>query len=164
MIVLNGSDLWELHEKGHWIVVTTNTQIKEKSCKAIMGKGIALEAATRFPELPSLYGYYLNNSLDRTNIVLVPNRRVILFPTKIHWKDNADIQLITKNTYQLQSRIMEEYYFHNFDSIPVEKEYEEVTVYLPPLGCGNGNLNWEKDVYPVISPILFDNRFITVIK
>jgi len=44
-------DIWEQHKLGRWIVITTNGAIKnDGSC--VMGRGVAKQAADKYPELP----------------------------------------------------------------------------------------------------------------
>jgi len=114
-----------------------------------MGAGIAGEAAARYPDLPLLYGSYLEKAHYSTDVILIPGSRLILFPTKVNWKDSSILELIEKNAQQLVNRVQEFLIFNqNWPSIP--------HIYLPPPGCGLGRLKWE-DVEPVISPILDDN-------
>jgi hypothetical protein len=47
-------NIWDHHQDG-WIVVTTNGIIKSNG-DAVMGAGIALEAARKFPDLPRQLG------------------------------------------------------------------------------------------------------------
>ena len=47
-------DAWEL-SKDHFLCITTNGEVKING-QAVMGKGIAKEAANRFPELPEAFG------------------------------------------------------------------------------------------------------------
>jgi hypothetical protein len=44
-------NIWDYYDKGHWIVITTNG-IVNKNGEAIMGRGVALEAAKKFKDLP----------------------------------------------------------------------------------------------------------------
>jgi len=48
-------DIWDFYEKGFWIVITTNGNVKDNG-EAVMGKGIALQARQRYPLLPSMLG------------------------------------------------------------------------------------------------------------
>ena len=61
-------------------------------------------------------------------------RYIINFPTKRHWKGKSKIE-------DIQSGLI--------DFIEIIREYGIRSVAIPPLGCGNGGLNWE-DVRPLI--------------
>lgn len=44
-------DIWEYHKQGYWIVITTNGFVKKNGC-AVMGRGVAKQAVTKYPSLP----------------------------------------------------------------------------------------------------------------
>ena len=84
-------NLWEYHDRGHWVCVPTNGVVNAQNL-LIMGKGVAWEAADRFPRLRRILG---DNVRRQGNIpILCFEERVISFPTKHHWKDNSDLSLI----------------------------------------------------------------------
>jgi hypothetical protein len=148
MKVIHGADLWDYYYPDNWIVITTNTVIK-KNGRAVMGAGIAKQAADRFPDLPYLYGRFLKTSADSSGIAVVPNIGLVLFPTKYHWQNPSDLDLIKKNAIQLANRYTEVITLGNVGQ-PIRH------VFLPPLGCGLGKRKWE-EVEPILSPILDDN-------
>ena len=131
-------DLWSFHEQGYWVVVTTNGDINKKGV-CVMGKGVALEAASRFPDLP----FRLAREIRRNGNVPVffHDLRIITLPTKKFWWDKSDINLIASGLKYLSEQVVE-------------------TTYMTRPGCGNGRLNWE-DVRPVCEEYL-DERFIVV--
>lgn len=140
-------DLWELVEADPKSVVciTTNGFVKRNGC-AVMGRGCARQAATKWPKLPELLG----TAIQRTgNIVRcitpsqIPGSLVVTFPVKHNWWEAADPALITRSMRALGS-IADERPEHNF--------------YLPRPGCGNGRLKWG-DVKSLLYP-LPDNVFI----
>jgi len=127
-------NLWEA--KPQFIrCITTNGTIK-KNGELVMGRGNALQAKQKHPELPKLLGQYIKNS---GNIVYyLKEYGIATFPVKHHWQDKADIGLIIQSCYQLNALL---------DSL-------NKPAVLPRPGCANGKLNWEKEVKPVISTIL----------
>lgn len=146
-------NIWDFYkpELNNWLVITTNTQVKNNG-EAVLGKGIALEANNRFRWLADDYGYFLTYTKgDKSDPFFDYERKLVLFPTKIHWRDDSSLDLIGKNCKILVNRIFE-----------LDLENNQTSVYLPALGCGNGNLDWN-DVEKVISPILPDN-FIVVLR
>jgi hypothetical protein len=69
------------------------------------------------------------------------------FPTKYHWKEDSDVTLICKSAEQL---------------VEMCNKFNITKCYLPPVGCGAGNLKWN-NVEPWLSVIL-DDRFIVVFR
>ena len=139
------------------ICVTTNGMVK-KNYLAVMGAGVAKQCADLFPSTQQLLGMLL---LSKGNCVHNLGKHcttnsdgytidylIFSFPTKHHWKSKSDINLIKKSACE----IMIEADTHNLKRI-----------YLPQVGCKNGGLNWETDVYPAIKDIL-DDRFIVLIR
>jgi O-acetyl-ADP-ribose deacetylase (regulator of RNase III)/uncharacterized protein YwgA len=114
------------------------TLVNAVNCVGIMGKGIALEFKDRFPEMFKDYTErcargevepgkpYLYKSLYPPQIVNCP--------TKDHWKSVARISDIEQGM---------KYLLEHF------KEWGVTSIAIPPLGCGNGQLEW-KAVGPLI--------------
>jgi len=138
-------DIWNQAEPG-WKVITTNQEVR-KDGKAVMGKGIAAEAVRRHPEIQGLLGALLKKyGFDNPQVMVWPVQGLITFPTKYFWADGSDINLIVAMATQLK----------------LNNHLGDKPVYLPRLGCGNGGLDWLRDVYPAIKDILADDRFIVV--
>ncbi len=138
-------DIWDFHEKGHWIVITTNGNLNTKG-EAVMGKGIALQAKQRYPDLPWELGKQIReigNSLHCDG-----SKGLLFFPTKYDWWEKSDLKLIETSTQEMVD------FFDNTIS-----EYL-TPVYLVRPGCSNGQLNW-KDVKPILEKYL-DDRFVVV--
>lgn len=140
-------NIWDYHEKGHWIVITTNGTIK-KNGSCVMGRGVALQAAKKFPDLPALIGQHLR---DRGNDCFsVPILGIISFPTKHNWWEKSDLNLIEKSCKELVNLI----------NNPCRGMETISKVYLVRPGCSNGKLDW-KDVKPILEKYL-DDRFAVV--
>lgn len=145
MIEIAG-DLWEAHALGHWVAITTNGVVTRKG-RNVMGRGVAFQAAERFPDLPVLLGDQIR---EHGNTVHFFHRfRIISFPVKHHWRDVASTKLIVKSAKELVAAVTLAY-----RGVP--------PVYMVRPGCGNGKLTW-KQVRPLIAPIL-DDRFVIVEK
>ena len=125
-------NIWKSGAMG--ICVTTNGIVK-KNGDAVMGRGIALQAAQRYPELAPELGRRLTLWGNKVYTM------IITFPTKHHWKDPSDIELIKNSAHQL-----------------VEAWQHEQRCALPFPGCANGGLRIP-DVLSVIQPILSDDKF-----
>ena len=145
-------DAWEL-SKNNFLCITTNGQVKNNG-KAVMGRGIAKQAADRFPELPELLGDRLK--LDGNHVHPLgkwENWLLFSFPTKHDWRFPSQLSLIEQSINELA------YFFdipsHNANYMnPLNKK-----IFLPRPGCSNGGLAWE-DVKPLVSKL--DDRFYIV--
>jgi hypothetical protein len=138
-------DIWEFHKRGNWIVIPTNGSLNSKG-EAIMGKGLALQAKRRFPDIPKKLGETI---LTHGNVVShAPKASLIFFPVKKRWYEKASLDLIEESTKRLKEA--------------VDKADSEEIIYLPRVGCGidTGKLNWT-DVKPILDKYL-DDRFVVV--
>lgn len=138
-------NIWNYQGKGHWIIITTNGNVKNNG-KAVMGRGIARQAAVRFPKLPTMLGEQINllgNILHHWD-----KEGLLFFPTKHNWWEKSDIDLIEKSTQELKNF---------FDEVITDYP---TPIYLVRPGCSNGGLDW-KDVKPILEKYL-DDRFVVV--
>src|SRR5690242_5588941 len=111
----------------------------------IMGKGIALQFKRAWPEMFRAYEAACKQGevklgemhLWSTGSLTAP-RFIINFPTKQHWRSRSRLTDVESGLHDLV-RVIDE---HGLQSIAI-----------PPLGCGNGGLDWA-DVEPVIHRIL----------
>lgn len=137
-------NLWTFHDQGHWVCILTNGIVKADGT-AVMGAGVAKQAADRFPDLPRLYGVALKefgHHVDYWDCF-----KLFVFPTKHHWQDPADLKLIEQSARELMQQLNED----DFTG----------PIYLPRPGTGLGGLDWESQVKSVIAPIL-DDRVVVV--
>ena len=114
----------------------------------VMGKGIALMFKEAFPENFKIYkaacktrDVHLGQMLatERNGIMGGP-KWIINFPTKGHWRYPSKMEWIESGLGDLRWLV-------------VEKGIKSVAI--PPLGCGNGGLNWN-EVKPLIVTALRD--------
>ena len=154
MLELQGNfDIFSLPQGSHEAICVTTNGILKMNGHAVMGKGIAKQANDRFclseqlGKYLTMYGNRLffmgNHYFNGTN-----QFSIITFPTKYDWREDSDINLIIKSAEQL---------------VKTCEKFGITKCYLPPVGCGNGNLNWEHTVKPWLSQIL-DDRFIVVLR
>ena len=132
MISFHNSNL--LKSDAEALVNTVNTV-------GIMGKGVALQFKEHFPLNYKLYQKACEAGEVKLGKMFVTEtgqltgpRYVINFPTKADWRSFSKLSHIAEGLDDLV-RVIEE---KNIKSIAV-----------PPLGCGNGGLDW-KDVKPLI--------------
>ena len=141
-------NIWDYHDKGYWIVITTNGTVR-KDGACVMGRGVALEAKQRFPKFPFELGKRIREDGNIPHHFY--NYSLISLPVKHSWYERADLVLIESSVKSLVKVCS------NFLSA---REREVVCMVRP--GCGNGGLDW-KDVKPILEHWL-DDKFIVVQK
>jgi hypothetical protein len=130
IIIEASHDIWDLHDDGYWICITTNGMTKNNG-EAVMGKGIALEAAQRFPDLPMELGRILDT---RGNIPYsFPRYRIVTFPTKHDWRKKSDLSLIVESYKIIAS---------DKSRASWQTKSKGGILCIPRPGCGNGGLEW----------------------
>jgi len=120
-----------LQSKSQTIVNTVN-------CVGVMGKGIALEFKNKHPDMFEDYLRRCQQGEVHPGIPylyrsLLPPQ-IINFPTKDHWKSVSRISDIERGL---------EYLLKHY------QEWGVTSLAIPPLGCGNGQLEW-RQVGPLI--------------
>jgi hypothetical protein len=113
-------DIWTFHENGFSVVIPTNTTTRRDGT-AVMGAGLAKQAADRFPGLPAAYGKWLQGSHPEVPFA-APNR-LFCIPTKRDWRRPSEMGLIESGVDWLC------------------QHYGRERVALPLLGAGLGGLN-----------------------
>ena len=151
MIEING-DAWQtwqklLQHEECFLCITTNGTVK-KNGECVMGAGIAKEAAHFFPRLPADLGKEITKHGNRMHYL---GDNLLSFPVKHNWFENADIELIKESCKSLMEAL---------DYLAMEYDVEECTALLVRPGCGNGKLDWETEVKPVIAPLLDDRVYV----
>lgn len=115
------------------------TLVNTVNCVGVMGKGVALGFKSRFPDM---YQDYVRRCkagevrLGRPYLyrsLVLP--WILNFPTKDHWRSVARLQDIVRGLEYL-----EQHY----------KEWGITSLAVPPLGCGEGQLEWR-----VVGPTLY---------
>lgn len=103
----------------------------------IMGKGVALAFKNRYPDM---YRDYVKRCergevrLGEPYVYRAADHVIVNFPTKQHWRSVSRLSDIEAGLDYL-----EDHY----------KEWQIRSLTVPPLGCGNGQLEWR-----VVGPIL----------
>lgn len=120
-------------------MITTNGFVT-KDGRAVMGRGCALEAKTKFEGIDFALGRLIKDHGNRCHIL--GDYGLVSFPVKHHWKEQADLDLIIRSAHEL---------------VQLADAHGWQFVVMPRPGCGNGKLKWA-DVKPAIAGIL-DDRF-----
>jgi O-acetyl-ADP-ribose deacetylase (regulator of RNase III) len=116
-----------LESKAEALVNTVNTV-------GVMGKGVALMFKSAYPENFKAYEAACRRNEVKVGHMFVTERQAMLgpkwiinFPTKQHWRGKSKMEWIEAGLEDLKRVIAEK----NIHSIAI-----------PPLGSGNGGLNW----------------------
>jgi hypothetical protein len=139
-------NIWDYHKQGYYTVIPTNGCVK-KDGRAVMGKGLALQCTEFFDGVSKTLGRCIN--ANGNVLYLLDEYKLITFPTKDHWSEDSDINLIIRSAQELREM-----------ADLLQEEYETVRIALPKVGCGCGNLTWYE-----VRNILFeylDDRFVVV--
>ncbi|MVA72232.1 Appr-1-p processing protein [Agrobacterium vitis] len=131
-------------EKGDLFSQPAEALVNTVNCVGVMGKGVALEFKKRWPDNYKAYKRVCDAQelapgrmfvFDRGQLFHEDGPRYIInFPTKDHWRAKSKIEYVSDGLDALVDEIKK----RNISSIA-----------MPPLGCGNGGLDW-KDVRPLI--------------
>lgn len=109
------------------------------NCVGVMGKGIALEFKKRYPEMFWDYSKKCNSGEVHPGMPYVFQNsdgvQIINFPTKDHWRSPSRLSYVEKGL----DWFVESYQFYGISSVA-----------FPPLGCGNGGLDWD-----IVGPLMY---------
>ena len=130
---------------GNLLAADAEALVNTVNCVGFMGKGIALQFKQAYPENFDFYAKACHVKEVRPGRMLVfvtgrvvNPKYIINFPTKRHWRGKSRVEDIEAGL----NALVEEVRSRGIKSIG-----------LPPLGCGNGGLNWRK-VRPMIERAL----------
>ena len=133
------------------ICITTNGHVK-KNGRAVMGRGVALQALEHISEVDFTLGQLITRMGNHVHYICrvrdftVGALYVFSFPVKRHWKGRASLQLIERSAVELCAL--------------VDTGKFGDRIHVPRPGCGAGGLDWE-EVRPILEKY-FDDRFVIV--
>ncbi len=120
----------------------------------VMGKGIALQFRRAYPDMFKNYASAVRAAdvqIGRMHVWATGQmsgpRYVINFPTKKHWRGASTMAFVESGLADL---------------VRVIKELDITSIAVPPLGCGNGGLEWSQ-VEPVIRHALAELNEVDVL-
>ncbi|WP_416397159.1 macro domain-containing protein [Allohahella sp. A8] len=135
------------YTKGNLLEADVDALVNTVNTVGVMGKGIALMFKEAFPENFRAYADACRSKDVQTGKMFITERSalvgpnwIINFPTKQHWRAKSNPQWIDEGLLDLRKVIAN----NNIKSIAI-----------PPLGSGNGGLDW-LTVKPKIEKILGD--------
>lgn len=145
-----------IYKNGDMFNETADAIVNTVNCVGVMGKGVALEFKRRWKHNFITYKKACENSKLSVGKMLVvenqlqsemnfPDRHndykyLINFPTKKHWRGKSKMEYLVDGLDDFKKQII---------------KYNIKSVVMPPLGCGNGQLNWN-DVKSIIEDKLSD--------
>ena len=118
---------------------SAQTIVNTVNCIGIMGKGVALEFKKRFPDM--FEDYVRRCEAHQVQLgkpylfKRLVNPWILNFPTKEHWRSVSRLQDIVEGLNYLKAQY---------------KEWGITSLAVPPLGCGQGQLEWR-----VVGPTLY---------
>ena len=121
--IQNTGSLFYLSQNEHEAVVVTTNGVIRKNGDAVLGKGQALEAKKLVSGLEHQLGEYLRRYGNRAfymGVHRVGDRltSLVTFPTKHHYRDNSDLDLIMRSAVQLKE---------------IAAKFQLSKIYLPPV-------------------------------
>ncbi len=126
---------------GNLLQADADALVNTVNTVGVMGKGIALQFRKAYPEMFKAYEKACKDdavSLGRMHVwetgMLDGPRFIINFPTKGHWRAQSHLDDIKTGLTDL---------------VRVIRDRGITSIAVPPLGCGNGGLDWA-DVRPLI--------------
>ena len=122
---------------GNLLAANDEALVNTVNTVGVMGKGIALQFRDLFPNNLNAYLQACKEGTIAPGRLLVVKERtlsfgekiIINFPTKKDWKHKSKYEYIEEGLKDLV-RIIDEYHIKS--------------IAIPPLGCGNGGLEWDK--------------------
>jgi O-acetyl-ADP-ribose deacetylase (regulator of RNase III) len=127
---------------GNLFTSPAQTLVNTVNTEGVMGKGIALTFKRLFP---AMFREYQELCAERKlrigslHVFRAPPKLIVNFPSKTTWRRPSKPEYIEAG---LQS------FAAHYDKMGVR------SAAFPPLGCGNGELNFERDVQPLMEQYL----------
>ncbi|MBD2774313.1 type II toxin-antitoxin system antitoxin DNA ADP-ribosyl glycohydrolase DarG [Iningainema tapete] len=128
-------------KQGNLLEENAEALVNTVNCVGVMGKGIALQFKQAYPENFREYEKACKAGVVQPGRMftvatgsLFNPRYIINFPTKRHWKGKSKIEDIKSGLVALVQQVQ---------SLGI------TSIAIPPLGCGNGGLNWA-EIKPLI--------------
>ncbi|MEA2601072.1 MAG: hypothetical protein QOF89_2064 [Acidobacteriota bacterium] len=122
------------HATGNLLQADAEALVNTVNCVGVMGKGLALQFKRAFPERFRHYERACRAGEVQPGRMLVfetgrmfTPKYIINFPTKRHWREDSRLEDVEAGLTALIEEV---------------KRLGIRSIAVPPLGCGNGNLDW----------------------
>lgn len=137
--------------KGNLLEDPAEAYVNTVNTIGVMGKGIALQFKQAFPDVFKQYAKDCKAGdvhVGKMHVVpvhgLASPKYIINFPTKEHWRNPSTLEYILDGLQDL---------------VRVIQELNIQSIALPPLGCGNGGLDWSlvrPHIIEALAPLSID--------
>lgn len=118
------------------------TLVNTVNTVGVMGKGIALEFKRRYPEMFKRYKELCEKrqlDIGKLYVYRTDHHWVLNFPTKKHWRRPSEPEFIEKGLQKF---------------VAAYTSQGIISASFPQLGCGNGGLDWDGVVRPMMEKYL----------
>ena len=138
MVLLSDDAMIELGT-GSLLDADVDAFVNTVNTVGVMGKGLALQFKKAFPEAAAAYERACKAGEVQVGRMLVVPRLaaphfIINFPTKKHWRQPSKLEYVRTGLLDLAAQV---------------RRLRIRSLAIPPLGCGNGGLDWA-EVRPLI--------------
>ena len=113
------------------------TLVNAVNTVGVMGKGLAKSFKQRYPDMYREYRALCDRGAlkpGKLHLWRGPDKWVLNFPTKTTWRRPSELEYLKAGLERFVAR---------YERLGIE------SISFPPLGCGNGNLDWE-----VVKPVM----------
>jgi len=127
-----------LYVQGNLFESPAQTLVNTVNTVGVMGKGVALEFKRLFPEMYAQYRTLCEKKQFRIGQLWLyksPQKWVINFPTKEHWRSPSRLEYVEAGLKK---------FVQIYSSLGIH------SIAFPPLGCGNGQLDFYTQVRPLM--------------
>jgi len=127
-----------LYVKGNLFQSPAQVLVNTVNTVGAMGRGIALDFKRSFPDMYRQYHDLCERGELRIGILWLyksPNKWVLNFPTKKHWRNPSHVEYIEAGLLK---------FVNSYADLGIH------SIAFPSLGCGNGQLDFETQVKPLM--------------
>lgn len=131
-----------LYVQGNIFRSPAQTLVNTVNTVGAMGKGVALEFKRLFPEMYAQYRALCERGQFKVGQLWLyksPQKWVLNFPTKEHWRQPSRLEYVEAGLQKF---------------VEVYSEWGIHSIAFPPLGCGNGQLDFGTQVRPLMERYL----------
>lgn len=131
-----------LYVKGDIFQSPAQVLVNTVNTVGVMGKGIALDFKRLFPEMFEQYRQLCEEGKLQIGVLWLyktPNKWVLNFPTKRHWREPSRVEYIEAGLSKFAT---------GYSQMGIH------SIAFPPIGCGNGQLDFKTQVQPLMEKYL----------
>jgi O-acetyl-ADP-ribose deacetylase (regulator of RNase III) len=130
--------------KGNLFLSPARVLVNTVNTVGVMGKGLAKQFKGISPSMFREYKRMCDEgemTIGKSMLYKTPNKWILNFPTKEHWNRPSRIEYIEEGLREFR---------RTYSAKGIE------SIAFPPLGCGQGGLNFREDVQPLMEKYLGD--------